>query len=69
MSAKKAMEDAETVPPLHRRAPGQFSLVFVVDLFPVGYFPLIDSEGKPTIGVGADPGLEYYGRSLLPVIG
>jgi hypothetical protein len=44
-------------------------LVLVVDSFPVAHFTFVDSERKPAVRIGAYPGFEYYGSTILPVVG
>jgi len=43
--------------------------MLVIDFFPVGDLSLVNPERESTLGVGARPGLERHGSSLLPIVG
>jgi hypothetical protein len=43
-------------------------LVLIVYSFPVAHFAFVDPEGKAAIRIGAYPGFEYYGSTILPVV-
>jgi hypothetical protein len=43
-------------------------LMLVFDSLTVAYFAFIDSQGKSTVRVGANPCFECHGSALLPII-